>query len=342
MVLIDAQNKRVLYENGKDKKLPMASTTKIMTALLALEETDLDKKFVVDKNAIKVEGSSMGLLENDIVSLRTLSAGMLLASGNDAANAAAVRVSGSIPKFVKKMNERASEIGMKNTSFETPSGLDSENHYSTAFDMALLAVSALDNPDFAAICSQEDMKLEYGNPPYARWLSNHNRLLKIVPEVTGVKTGFTKKSGRCLVSSAEKDGVYLVCVTLNCSDDWNVHRNIYNEYFENLSSKELDGKVESVVIPVCGGTEESVTASAKPVKASLFDGEEENVVYTVVAEPFIFAPVEAGDIVGKVKFYSDNDYIAETPLLADISVNIKSGENSLFQKIKNSLINREK
>lgn len=342
MVLIDAQNKRVLYEKEKDKKLPMASTTKIMTALLTLEETDLDKEFIVDKTAIKVEGSSMGLVENDRVSLRDLSVGMLLASGNDAANAAAVRISGSVSEFVKNMNKRAAEIGMVNTNFETPSGLDGENHYSTAYDMAILASSALKNPDFAKVCSQKSVKLEYGNPPYARWLSNHNRLLKVVPEATGIKTGFTKKAGRCLVSSAEKDEVSLICVTLNCSDDWNVHKNIYNDYFEKLSSKELKDKVESVVIPVCGGTKESVTASVKSVKASLLDGEEDDIVYTVIAEPFVFAPVRSGDVVGKVKFYLKNDFIAETPLLANDSVYIRDGKDSLFQKIKNSLTNQEK
>ena len=341
MVLIDAQSGRILYEKDKDKKLPMASTTKIMTALLALEETDLDKEFTVDKTAIRVEGSSMGLLENDRVSLRDLAAGMLLASGNDAANAAAVKISGSVSEFVKKMNKRAAEIGMANTFFETPSGLDGKNHYSTAYDMAILAKTALDNPDFAKICSSKNMKLEYGNPPYTRWLDNHNRLLKIMPEATGVKTGFTKKAGRCLVSSAKKDEVSLICVTLNCSDDWNVHRNIYNEYFSKLSRTELEGKVENVIIPVCGGTEKEVLAFVKPVEASLFEGEKSNISYMIVKEPFLFAPIKTGDIVGKVAFYSGETFIAETPLLAKNDINISDSDKSLFQKIKNSLISRE-
>ena len=138
-VLIDAESGRVLFSHNKDERLPMASTTKIMTALIALEQTDADKSFAVKASDVAVEGSSMGLLPGDKVTLRILAQGMLLASGNDAANAAAVRVAGSVPAFVKLMNERARELGLKNTSFMTPSGLDGEKHYSTAYDMAMLA-----------------------------------------------------------------------------------------------------------------------------------------------------------------------------------------------------------
>ena len=167
-VLIDSENGRVFYEFDKDEKLPMASTTKIMTALIALEEENPDEYFSVRKSDITVEGSSMGLLPEDKVTLRILAEGMLLASGNDAANAAAIRISGSVEKFVRLMNKRAKDMGLKSTSFETPSGLDGKNHYSTAYDMAILAKNALKNPDFAKICGSESVKTEYGNPPYPR------------------------------------------------------------------------------------------------------------------------------------------------------------------------------
>ena len=159
-VLIDAESGRVLFSRNKDERLPMASTTKIMTALIALEQTDADERFTVSGSAIAAEGSSMGLLPGDSVTLRVLAEGMLLASGNDAANAAAVRVAGSVPAFVRLMNERAAELGMKNTSFMTPSGLDGERHCSTAYDMALLGRAALQNPDFAAICGRVSMTAE--------------------------------------------------------------------------------------------------------------------------------------------------------------------------------------
>lgn len=334
-VLIDAKNGRVLFEHSSSKHLPMASTTKIMTALLTLEETGLDALFTVDSTAIMVEGSSMGLLKGDKVSLRVLAAGMLLASGNDAANAAAVRIAGSVPDFVELMNARAKEIGMENTSFETPSGLDGENHYSTAYDMALLAMEALKNPDFAAICGLSSMQLEYGNPPYLRWLSNHNRLLKTLDGATGVKTGFTKKSGRCLVSSAERGGVSLICVTLNCPDDWSYHTALYNEYFAALEAKPLESLVRAVTVPVSGGVANAVSLSANPVTASLKSGEYENLKVVLSTEPFLLAPVEKGAVAGHAYFYLDGVLIAETALVAKNPVIEKTPpKRSLWQKIQ--------
>lgn len=150
-VVIEALTGRVLYEENAQARLPMASTTKIMTALLTLEQPGLDESFQVDGKSVLVEGTSMGLRQGDTVTLRTLATGMLLASGNDAANAAAVRISGSVAAFVEKMNQRAQELGLTDTHFETPSGLDGASHYSTPKDMALLAAAALKNPDFSAI-----------------------------------------------------------------------------------------------------------------------------------------------------------------------------------------------
>ncbi len=315
-VLIDEASGRVFFEQDKDEILPMASTTKIMTALLTLEEENLDRYFVVNSRAIQVEGSSMGLQAGDRVTLRVLATGMLLASGNDAANAAAVRIAGSVEAFAARMNLRAAEIGMTNTHFVTPSGLDDEEHYSTAYDMALLAREALENPDFAAICSQTSMQVRYGNPPYDRWLSNHNRLLRLVEGADGVKTGFTKKSGRCLVSSAEQNGVSLICVTLHCSDDWNYHKTVYEKYFGLLRAEELSGLVNDIRIPVAGSGVFSVRCSAGPVTAALMEGELQNIETAVDYEPFLFAPVEAGEKVGEVVFFLDGRELARTEITA--------------------------
>ncbi|HNW04706.1 MAG TPA: D-alanyl-D-alanine carboxypeptidase family protein [Oscillospiraceae bacterium] len=315
-VLIDGATGRVFFEQGKDIILPMASTTKIMTALLALEEEDLDQYFTVNSRAIRVEGSSMGLEAGDRVTLRVLAAGMLLASGNDAANAAAVRIAGSVEAFSVRMNLRAAEIGMTNTHFVTPSGLDDEEHYSTAYDMALLAREALKNPDFAAICSQSSMRVRYGNPPYDRWLANHNRLLKMVEGATGVKTGFTKKSGRCLVSAAERNGVSLICVTLHCSDDWNYHKEIYEEYFGLLRAEELSGFVGGIRVPVAGSVVPSVRCAVRPVTAALMEGELQRIEAAVFLEPFLFAPVEAGETVGRAVFSLDGREVAAAEIYA--------------------------
>lgn len=333
-VLIDAESGRVLFSRNKDERLPMASTTKIMTALIALEQTDADERFTVSGSAIAVEGSSMGLLPGDSVTLRVLAEGMLLASGNDAANAAAVRVAGSVPAFVRLMNERAAELGMKNTSFMTPSGLDGERHCSTAYDMALLGRAALQNPDFAAICGRVSMTAEYGNPPYRRELYNHNRLLRTLEGATGVKTGFTKKAGRCLVSSAERDGVKLICVTLGCPEDWDYHTRLYEDYFAVLKQTPLEHRVPAVTVPVTGGTANSVALYAKPVSAALFEGEEESITTVLSTEPFLFAPVEHETVAGWAYFFSNGMLIAKTPLVTKNSVEAKRYEKSFWHKIK--------
>ena len=173
-VLISADTGEIVYSENSETKLPMASTTKIMSALICLESGSLYDEFTVDSDAIKVEGSSMGLQEGDVVTKYALCCGMLLPSGNDAANAAAVEIAGSIDAFADMMNERAQEIGMSQTYFVTPSGLEGEGHGSSAEDMALLAREALRNPLFAEICSSQNIKVSFGNPPYERWLTNTN------------------------------------------------------------------------------------------------------------------------------------------------------------------------
>ena len=200
-IVMEAQSGEVLFAQNIHEQLPMASTTKIMTALLTLERQDLQEEFTVDDTAILTEGTSMGLQKGDTVTLYALAVGMLLSSGNDAAGAAAVRLCGSLADFAREMNRRAASLGMNNTHFVTPSGLDAEDHYSTAYDMALLARAALQNPLFAEIVAARRLTVWYGQPPYARSLLNHNRLLSLYGDAIGVKTGFTKKAGRCLVSA---------------------------------------------------------------------------------------------------------------------------------------------
>ena len=202
--IVELKSGRLIGGKAENERASMASTTKIMTSLLLCENADLDEEITVTEKMTAVEGTSMGLMPGDKVHYRDLLYGMLLASGNDAANAAAISIAGSIDNFARMMNSRAAQIGMKNTNFVTPSGLDDEQHYSTAYDMALLACEAMKNADFAAACASSRATLEYGNPPYKRTLTNHNKLLKMYEDCVGIKTGFTKKSGRCLVSCAVK------------------------------------------------------------------------------------------------------------------------------------------
>lgn len=260
-VLISADTGEIVFEKNCREKLPMASTTKIMTTLLCLESGNLDEEFVVDSEAIKVEGSSMGLQEGDIVTKYALCCGMLLPSGNDAANAAAVKLAGSISAFAELMNERAQQLGLSHTYFVTPSGLEGEGHGSSAYDMAILAREALKNETFREICSSETKKLEFGNPPYERWLKNTNKLLTMCDGVYGVKTGFTDEAGRCLVSACERGGDDLICVTLNDRNDWDDHIAMYDYGFETVSAVEAE-LPENLSLDVVGGVSGKVTLTA--------------------------------------------------------------------------------
>ena len=192
-VIMDGISGKVLYEVGGNKRLSMASTTKIMTALLLCEQGDLSKSISVTEEMIRVEGTSMGLTVGQKVTYRDLLYGMLLSSGNDAANAVAVAVGGSAENFVAMMNGKAQELGLINTHFDTPSGLDGDTHYTTAYELALLTKEALKNEDFSAAVSSSEITLNYGGMKHT--LINHNRLLKEFDGAVGVKTGFTKKSG---------------------------------------------------------------------------------------------------------------------------------------------------
>lgn len=331
-VVIDGETGRVLFAKNANQRLPMASTTKIMTALLTLEQPNLEEYFVVDSQAIRVEGSSMGLKEGDQASLKALAYGMLLASGNDGANAAAVQISGSIAGFVERMNQRAQEMGLEDTHFVTPSGLGDPEHYSSAYDMALLAKEALKNPLFAEICGQKKGVVSYGNPPYNRWLTNHNRLLSDYPGTIGVKTGFTKEAGRCLVSCAQRDGVRLIVVTLGCPDDWTVHRTLYDRYFARLSLREVPET--QVSVPVTGGSVQKVAGVYDPISpVALAEGERLQV--KVLAQPFVYAPVEQGQALGELRVYCDGQLLAQRTLTAADYIPAKEREG-LFQKLLGS------
>ncbi len=337
-VVMVAQTGEVVYGHNAHKKLSMASTTKIMTSLLALEKADLKKEITVRKDELEVEGTSMGLLPGDKVTYEGLVYGMLLQSGNDAANVVASRIGKSIDNFVVMMNERAAELGMNNSNFATPSGLDDEHHYSTAYDMALLGSEAIKNPDFRHISSQSSARVCYGNPPYNRTLTNHNKMLKMYDGCIGLKTGFTKKSGRCLVTAAEKEGVLLVAVTLNAPNDWHDHVVLLDYGFSEVSNKQL--KSQSMTIPVVGG--ETNKVSVVPSQAAYINFNSDLPEYETVylTDKFMYAPVAKGDNAGKVLYLSDGKCIAEVLLVADESVafrKVSEKEKPLRIRIKNYL-----
>lgn len=311
----------ILYSKNADAKMQMASTTKIMTTILALESGELDERFTVDEDAIMVEGSSMGLLPGDVVTKRILCYGMMLPSGNDAANATAVKLGGDVDLFVDMMNEKAHELGLENTNFVTPSGLDdyTDEHYSTAYDMAKLTAYALENEDFREICKTQNVKFELKNGRTVA-LYNSNRLLSTLEGCIGVKTGFTDKAGRCLITAVERNGATLICVTLRDSDDWRDHIELYKHCFNMLDTVEV-GDVH-VNIPVVGSDILIAKLKCDTESITLFQGEESKLTKKIYAPRFIYAPMQNGDSVGKVIYYlNGNEVISlDLKLSEDISI----------------------
>ena len=321
-VIISADTYEVIYSKNMYEQLPMASTTKIMSSILALEYGAVDVMQMVTTDMIAVEGSSIGLVDGDKVSLKTLVKGMLLESGNDAANAVAYIVGDSIEGFVKMMNNKAKEIGMSSTSFETPSGLDGENHYSTALDMAVLGAYAIKNPEFRSICEVKSDIVYYGNPPFRRVFTNHNKLLDLYDGAFGIKTGFTKKSGRCLVSAVCKDGKTLIAVTLNAPDDWNDHIKMYDFAFEKAKSFQLFEDLSNIRLKVVGGTKNYVDVEMLTVPLYTTTVNDFELIDKIYIKQFEYAPVYKGDIVGKIEFYHNNIIISEVAICASETIEI--------------------
>ncbi len=236
--LIDAKSKAILYGKNQNVRLPMASTTKIMTCLVVLDTLPLDKIVTVDKRAVGIEGSSMYLFENEKITVENLLYGLMLSSGNDAATALALECCGSIEDFANLMNSKAKEIGLIDTHFTNPHGLDNENHYTTSYELALISAKALENETFKKIVSTKTHYMTTSSGT-VRYLTNHNRLLSSFDGAIGVKTGFTKRSGRCLVSAAQRENETYIAVTLGDGNDWNDHKNMLTFAFDNFDSVEI-------------------------------------------------------------------------------------------------------
>lgn len=322
---MDIASGRILFSHNKDEKRGMASTTKIMTALCAIENGDLDKMVTVSKTASGVEGSSMYLAQGEKLPLSDLVFGLMLVSGNDAATAIAESISGSVEKFAALMNEKAVEIGAFNTSFTNPHGLSDEKHYTTAYDLAKITAYAMQNPVFCEVVATKTKKLpatENGNP---RYLVNHNKLLNMYDGCIGVKTGFTKATGRCLVSAAEKNGLRLVCVTLNAPDDWNDHMGLLNSAFGTFSAYRVKSCGETVATAkVKGGISDMVELVCKDdILVPLKQGEEGQLAVKVQPFEDLTAPISQGDILGTVSVHINDEKCGEFPLTAKTSVEEK-------------------
>lgn len=340
-VVLTADTGAVLFEKDGHTPRPVASTTKIMTALLALEAAQERGDPLVDitQEMVAVEGSSMGLQAGDSISLTGLAAGMLLASGNDAANAAALYLEGSLESFAARMNQRAAALGMEDTHFVTPSGLDGEDaqglgHLSTAYDMALLARAALEDQAFRQLCSSPSLAVEFAEPVKRVTYTNHNKLLAQYQGCVGVKTGFTKEAGRCLVSAAERDGALLIAVTLNAPNDWEDHTALLDYGFSQVEPYQLAGGDVRLTVPVVGSPVEVVSLrGSNGGEVTLPLGQGAQVERVVRVPKFLYAPVEAGEQVGEICWYLEGQLLGSAPLTAAGAAPLQEKAPSLWERL---------
>lgn len=312
-LLMDASTGRVLYEHNGSEQSLIASTTKIMTGLLIAESCDLDAEVAVSDEALSVEGSSMYLKHGEILTVEALLYGLMLHSGNDAAIALAVYHSGSVEAFVQKMNQKAEELFLRDTHFDNPHGLDSENHYSTAYDLAILSAYALENPVFYQVVSTKTITVS------GRTLTNHNRLLGRYEGAIGVKTGYTRAAGRILVSAAERQGRRLICVTIHDPNDWKDHTALLDYGFEHYTMQTI-AKSGQIIgrVPVLCGSEPAQAVLRDEIQIPVSD--QEQIEVRIHLAPSVFAPVFAGEPAGALEVLIDGIHFREYPLYWRFSV----------------------
>lgn len=304
-ILLDADSGDVLLSKNHEQKMGMASTTKIMTALVAAEKGNLKKTVKIPKEAVGIEGSSVYLYEGERITLEELLYALLLQSANDAAAAIAISTAGSIEAFADMMNERAKEMGLSNTHFTNPHGLNDKDHYTTAYDLAVIASCALKNETVREIVSTYKKTIPIDSDCNKRVLVNHNKMLRLYDGAIGVKTGFTKATGRCLVSAAERDGLTLVAVTLNAPNDWTDHTAMLDFGFENYESVLIASPGSfTYALPVTGGVEEyAALTNTSELRMTLPKKRGDLTCKTEVIHRFEFAPVHRGAPAGVVYYF---------------------------------------
>ncbi|MDE6604511.1 MAG: D-alanyl-D-alanine carboxypeptidase [Clostridia bacterium] len=305
MAVIEASTMRVLIEQNKDVRLEMASTTKIMTALAVIENNDLDEEFTIPDEAVGVEGSSIYLKSKEIWTIRDLLYGLMLRSGNDAATALAIATSGSVENFVGLMNDKVSDLGLENTHFENPHGLHADNHYTSAYDLAIISAVAMQNPIFKEIagCKMYTVQANSSHPTY--YFANKNKMLGIYDGANGIKTGYTKDSGRCLVTAAERDGMQLIGVVLNVYDHYNASAINFDKAFANYSPVTI-GKSGDILQTLNIEEKNYNIALQNDLVLPLKEGEIVGIKCYFEINEGLQAPLNANSIIGKMQFYNDN------------------------------------
>ena len=332
MVLIDANTTRILYSHNEAEQMPMASTTKIVTAITVLENcNNLDEIVTITKPSTLIEGTSIYLKEGEQLTVKQLLYGLMLQSGNDSAHALALHIGDNIENFANMMKQTAIKAGAKNSSFANPHGLDAPNHYTTAYDLALITSYALKNKDFKDIVSAKKFIIEAGENTTARTLINKNRLLDSLDGCIGVKTGYTSKAGRCLVTACERENTTLICVVLNCrpmfEESVELIEKAFNE-FENVTILEDYGCVGE--IDVVGGEKNKINLyNQKGFSILLLPEEKSNINIEYDLPKVIQAPISKNTPVGKVKIFYDNNLIFSENIYTIEDVNVIDNNNKL-------------
>lgn len=308
-ILIEKEDGKVLFSKNENDPLPLASTTKIMTALIVIERCHPEETVTIKKQAVGTGGSSAYLRAGEQLTVLDLLYCLMLRSANDAAVALALHTAGSIDGFARLMNEKAEALGMNNSHFVNPHGLDEEQHYASAADLATLTAHALENELFARIVSTRSMTV--GEGENARSLTNHNRLLSSLDGCIGVKTGYTIRSGRCLVSACKRGETVLICVTINCRPDWDCHSDLYEYGFSTVKRTVFEGYRAD--LPVAGSTLRVHVASEN---YSLLTSPEGRLSFVPLCPSFLFPPLSCGQKVGQINVVLNGNVIDVIPITA--------------------------
>lgn len=332
--LIEVSHGDLVYAKNENARLPMASTTKIMTALVVLENSSLDDVITIEPSMVNIEGSSIYLHVGEKLTVEDLLYALLLESANDASVALAIHIAGDIDAFAQMMNEKALEMGLVNTNFKNPHGLDDDEHYTTAYELGMIAKCAMENEKFVEICSTYKKSIPLDNGEGTRLLINHNKLLRSYEGAIGIKTGFTRKCGRCLVSCASKNGVTLICVTLNDPNDWQDHKALLDYGFSQYENVKLASPGDySVEMNSIGGEKTSFIAENTDELSVIVKGDTSNIYAVLEANRLISAPIRRGDYVGKIIFYNNNQIIGTLPLFSKENIGRISFKKSLFERL---------
>ena len=331
-IVLDAVSGRVLYEKDPDRQSLIASTTKIMTALIVCRRCNVLDRMRIPAEAVGIEGSSMYLREGEILTVQELLYGLMLSSGNDAAVALAIYCAGTVEGFVELMNDEARLLGLKDTHFENPNGLDAPGHHSTARDLSVLAAYAMEDPVFRKTVSSRTVTVG------ERCLRNHNKLLWLVEGADGVKTGYTKAAGRILVSSATRSGRRIVAVTIADPDDWTDHQKLLEEGFSRYSMRQVVREGQYVgAVEVAGGGDAKVSVyAAEDYHYAL--GPDEQIRLVLPGPGFVYAPVAEGGDAGVVYATLQGKAVGKIPVRYGKTVERAPEEpKNIFQKLMNKL-----